>query len=136
MRGKGHRALVIILLSCFFSVAILPWISSGAIQITQTGVVYPTLEDAVAAASSTSPQTLLLISNTSVTLTPGNVTQISKSLTIKQNKTDQYSILLNGTIAFNGTLKTYTLSQSDNNHGQVNSLFFSLRFHRTCGIPE
>ena len=125
MRGKGHRALVIILLSCFFSVAILPWISSGAIQITQTGVVYPTLEDAVAAASSTSPQTLLLISNTSVTLTPGNVTQISKSLTIKQNKTDQYSILLNGTIAFNGTLKTYTLSQSDNNHGQVNSLFFS-----------
>jgi PKD repeat protein len=111
VREKRYRILTIFIMSCVLSIAILPGISSGVIKNLQTGAVYTALDNAIEAASD--GQTLQLISNTSVTLTPGNITAIAKSLTIQQNQTSavrQFSILMNGTIAFNGTLKTYTLA--------------------------
>ena len=109
---------------CFLAITFLPGISFGAIQNTRTSGVYQSLEDAVAAAND--GDTLLLISNTSVTLTSGQGVQISKSLTIKQNDTASYGILLNGTIAFNGNFKTYSLTNGlDIDQGISRAILFS-----------
>ena len=124
MGGLGYHSLSIIMLSCFLAITFLPGISFGAIQNTRTSGVYQSLEDAVAAAND--GDTLLLISNTSVTLTSGQGVQISKSLTIKQNDTASYGILLNGTIAFNGNFKTYSLTNGlDIDQGISRAILFS-----------
>ncbi|MEN6611247.1 MAG: hypothetical protein ABFC24_10410, partial [Methanoregulaceae archaeon] len=107
MRNPGIWVLNLLVLCGFLAIAILPGICSGAINIGTT--TYGSLEDAVNAASP--GQTLRLVSNTPVTLTPGNITAIDKSLTLLQNDSTTYYLLLNGTIAFNGTLKTYTINQ-------------------------
>jgi|GEM_PF-5155721 len=120
MKQPCHHALPIIILICFVSLAIIPGISSGAIKITGSSTIYPSLESAAAAASS--GQTLQLISDTPVTLTPGNITYLSKTIKIQQNITGtQYTIFMNGTIDFNGTSQTYTLIPQ----GTTKSLVFS-----------
>jgi PKD repeat protein len=120
MKQPCHHTFPVIVLICLVSIAIIPGICSGAIKITGPGTIYPTLENAVAAASS--GQTLQLISDTPVTLTPGNITYLSKSLRIQQNITGtQYTIFMNGTIEFNGTSQTYTLIPQ----GTTKSLVFS-----------
>ncbi len=133
MWGKGYRILSIFTISCILAILVLPGISSGAIKIgTKT---YTTLEDAIAAANPS--QTLLLISDTPVTLTPGNITAIGKTLTIQQNNTVPYKILLNGTIAFNGTIKSYTLNPGVNlTLATSYALIFSSRSYWTRDIPE
>ncbi|WP_048068316.1 PKD domain-containing protein [Methanoregula boonei] len=103
------------------AIAILPGISSAALKDTSTGTIYQTLEDA--ATANTGSDILFLISNTSVTLTPGkNIVQFPNTITIQQNKTytggktDKDFIFVNATIGFNGNSQTYTLSPTGSSH--------------------
>lgn len=112
MKGKAYLNLNIFIISCILAIVILPGISSGTINIG--GNSYATLENAVAAANP--GDTLDLVSDTPVTLTPGNITAISKSLTIQQNGDTQFLLFVNGTIAFNGTFQTYTVPASVFSH--------------------
>ena len=119
MKGLTYTSLSIILPDCFLAIALIPGISSAALKDTSTGTIYQTLEDAVAGANP--GDTLLLISNTSATLTPGqNIVQIPNSLTIHQNTTpstgEKFYIFMNATIAFNGNSQTYTLSPTSSSH--------------------
>src|SRR5208337_868536 len=150
MKGLGYTSLSIIMLSCFFAIAFLPGISSAALKDTSTGTIYQTLEDAAAGANS--GDTLLLISNTSATLTPGqNIVQIPNSLTIHQNTTpstgEKFFIFINATIAFNGNSQSYKLDPTSSSHFLVfsydpsgafqnNSLFEITGSSNTFDVPE
>ncbi|MEN6396344.1 MAG: PGF-pre-PGF domain-containing protein [Methanoregula sp.] len=103
-----NNTFKVLVTTCILAMLMLPGISSGEIQIG--GNSYATLEDAVAAANP--GDQLDLVSNTSVTLTPGNITAINKGLTIAQNAAG-YTIFLNGTLTFNGTGVTCTYLFAD-----------------------
>ncbi len=106
MKGDRHYVLTIFIMSCILAIMILPGFSSAATINVGTGQTYVTLEDAVKGSSD--GDTLQLSSNIDVTRTAGNLTAIDKTLTLLNPTDNQYSINMNGTIAFSGSGKTIT----------------------------